>query len=266
MRYTWLTDTVTPNLDRALHYTLLWGLDAVELRTLGSGQDRVPFVNEEKLRRRLLDHDLGVSAVVPGLFEGPLSDRVTWLNDVAAFPEVAQFCTRIRCRTVLVSAFAEEAAPVPWSERADPLRRLGDVAATHNLTCAVLNEPDMAVRTGADLAALLAEVDHPNVHAAWQPATSVAAGEADVAAVVDMLCPSLTYVRCADADAEGQLVPFGEGVVDWDTIFAQLHHGAYTGPLSLLVEGTPVSTWGVRAATRLIKLDRAQRTAARPAT
>ena len=49
----WLTDTVTGDLDRALHYTSLWGLEGVELRTVGGPEDRVPFVNEAKLRRRL---------------------------------------------------------------------------------------------------------------------------------------------------------------------------------------------------------------------
>ena len=60
----WLTDTVTSDLDRALHYTLLWGLEGVELRTVGGAEDRVPFVNEAKLKRRLSEHELPVVAIV----------------------------------------------------------------------------------------------------------------------------------------------------------------------------------------------------------
>ncbi len=71
----WLPDTVTLDLDRALHYTLLWGLEGIVLRTVGGEADRVPHVNEARLKRRLSEHDLPAVAVDPGLFEQPAERR-----------------------------------------------------------------------------------------------------------------------------------------------------------------------------------------------
>ena len=133
-----LTDTVTSDLDRALHYTLLWGLEAVELRTVGGAGDRVPFVNEAKLKRRLAEAEMPVAAVVPGMFEGPAGARAAWLNELAAFDETLHFCDRIGCRRVVVSAFAAE-EPSPEAA-ADALTRAGRAAARHGIEVAVLNE------------------------------------------------------------------------------------------------------------------------------
>src|SRR5690606_13981037 len=102
----WLTDTVTPDLDRALHYTLLWGLEGVVLRAVGIHDDREPHVNEAKLQRRLAEHDVPAVAVDPGLFEGPAGDRGAWMNDLALLPDVLAFCRRIGCGTVLVGALS----------------------------------------------------------------------------------------------------------------------------------------------------------------
>ena len=79
----WLTDSVTPNLSRAVHYTLLWGLEGVVLRTVWTSDNRVPFVNEQQLRTRLQEADLPVVAIAPGLFEGHLREKaagvVSWI-------------------------------------------------------------------------------------------------------------------------------------------------------------------------------------------
>ena len=65
----WLTESVTPDLCRAVHYTLLWGLEGVVLRTVGRSGNRVPFVNERQLRTRLEEPEGQVVAVDPGLFD-----------------------------------------------------------------------------------------------------------------------------------------------------------------------------------------------------
>ena len=116
MRLAWITDTITADLDRALHYTLLWGLEAVVLRTVGRVGDRVPHVNEAKLRRRLVEHDVEAAAVDPGVLEASASDRALWLNDLAVLEETARFCRRIGCARILTGALPPESgdgAPSP---------------------------------------------------------------------------------------------------------------------------------------------------------
>lgn len=262
----WLTDTVTPDLDRALHYTLLWGLQGVELRTVGGAADRVPRVNEQKVKHSLEKSEVLPVAVSPGLFEAPLSERARWMNDLATFEETVRFCKRIGCPRVIVSAFrreegeAKREALLP-EEALRAFRRAADRAARGGLTLAVLNEPNGCCPTGTALARLLQAVDHPFVQAAWHPAAALQSGE-DPAEGLQALGERVTLVRCSDGvvDSESgawQEVSFGEGDVGWDDQLRRLHAAQFQGPLSLEVRVEPRPKEGLRAATRLIRMIRA---------
>ena len=250
----WLTDTVTSDLDRALHYTLLWGLEGVELRTVGSVADRVPFVNEEKLKRRLREHEVPVVAVVPGLFEGSVTDRAAWLNEIVRLEETLAFCKRIGCTGVVASAFTEE-TDFATEQAAEALRQAGAKAGQHGITLAVLNEDGMAHATGTALAALLTKVDHPAVQAAWDPAAAVRAGE-DPAAGLAALAGCIALVRCEDGfvqEGKWTSTPLGEGAVGWETQIATLQAQGFEGPISLNITLEPRPRHGLRMASQLIK-------------
>ena len=251
----WLTDTVTPDLDRAMHYTLLWGLEGVELRVVGKPGERVPFVNEARLRRRLEEKELEVAAIVPGMFEGPATDQAMWLNEVAGFDEVLQFCGRIGCPRVVVSAFAEEEGVSAEALAAEALRRAGNLASGHGVTLAVLNEVGMARATGTAMAALLDAVGHAAVRAAWSPATALQAGERPDEGL-EALRSHVELVRCADGLlSEGTWYPtrLGEGAVDWPKQMERLKDIRYRGPFSLEVHRVPRPLSGLHDATTLIK-------------
>lgn len=251
----WLTDTVTNNLDRALHYTLLWGLEGVELRTLGGPADRVPFVNEARLKRRTAEQDVPVLAVVPGMFEGPADDRGGWLNEVAMLEETLQFCRRIDCPCVVTSAFAAGAGE-PLAGAVEALRRAGTAAARYGVTLAVLNEDGMACATGGAVAALLDAVAHPGVRAAWSPAVALRAGE-DPEEGLAALGPRVALVRCADGRMEdGTWVAAlpGEGAVGWPRHLQRLRALGFDGPVSLEVDVEPRAKQGTRAAYQMITM------------
>lgn len=259
----WLTDTVTSDLDRALHYTLLWGLQGVELRTVGSAADRVPRVDEQKVKRSLEHDEMLPAAVSPGLFEAPLSARARWMNDLATFDETVRFCERIGCPRVVVSSFRrEENGPseaLP-EEAVRAYRRAADRAARAGLMLAVLNETDGRCQTGASLARLLDAVDRPDVQAAWNPAAALRAGEPP-AEGLRALEGRVTLVRCADgevgADGAWRSASFGQGDVGWEEQLQRLSSVGFEGPLSLEIHVEPRPREGLRAATRLIKMIRA---------
>lgn len=259
----WLTDTVTNDLHRALHYSLLWGLEGVELRTVGGEEDRVPQVNVAKIKGQLETSEMLPAAVDPGMFEGPASRRVLWLNELATFDETLRLCERIGCPRVVVSAFADE--PEGAAEYAvQALRRAGEAAAAYGITVAVLNEVGMAHPTGTALAALLEAVDHPFVRAAWHPAQALRAGE-DPREGLAALGERIALVRCADGrrtSAGWEELPFDEGAVGWEAQIDALRAQGYRGPLSLEVNVEPRPKVGLRSATRLIRLIRAARQAA----
>ena len=257
MTTAWLTDTVTPDVDRALNYTLLWGLDAVELRIVGGTSERVPHVNEQKLRRRLAEHDVPVAAIVPGLFEGPVAARAAWLNDLSRLDETLQFCARLGCSCVVVSAFAAEGFAVEAA--AEALRRAAERAARAGRTLAVLNEAGMACETGEALAAVLTAADHPTLGAAWNPVAALTAGE-DPEAGLAALAGRVALVRCANIARSGgawQPASLAEGAIDWPAQLHRLATDGFDGPLSLEVHLDPKPKWGLRQATDLIRWMRA---------
>lgn len=251
----WLTDTVTRDLDRAVHYTLLWGLEGIELRTLGTPFERVPFVNEEKLRRRMREHQLSVPAIAPGLFEGSSDNRPVWLNEIAQLEETTAFCRRFGCSCVVTSAFAAADASIQTTQ-VDALRRAGDAVARYGLTLAVMNEADMACATGVALGRLLEAIDHPAVQAAWHPAEAVRAGE-DPEEGLAALGDKVGLVRCSDGIWQaGQWTPtsLGEGAIDWERHLVSLHAQGFDGPISLEVTMEPRPRQGFRMASTLLAL------------
>lgn len=259
----WTTDVVTPDLSRAVHYTLLWGLEGVALRTVGGPGDRVPFVNEAVLRRRLDEAELPVVAVDPGLFEGPARARAGWLNDLDALLDVVQFCGRVGCGVIRVGALSP-AAPAEREAAAEGLRRAGDVAAAGGVRLAVRNEAGSGIGTGAALAGLLGAAAHPALGADWRPADALAAGEdpadglrALAEAGVEVTCVGVRDGR-AEAGGWAEAVP-GEGAVGWEGLLGALRTAGFDGPLVLDAMPGPVRTHGLRTATALIHVERAAR-------
>ncbi|MEL7360882.1 MAG: TIM barrel protein [Bacteroidota bacterium] len=260
-----LTDTVSTDLDRALHYALLWGHEGLVLRTMGRHGERIPYVNEAKLRRRLDEHEMPLVAVVSGLFEGAASDRAQGFTDLGELTEVAAFCQRFGCGIALVGALADDPDADP-AAGADLLRRAGDIAQRHQLVLAVCNAAGTACASGHSLAKLLDAVGHPHVRAAWNPVAALRGGSslaADaLAADVGALAGHVAFVTVRDgrgeAEAWSESAP-GEGAVGWSTHLAALRAGGFDGPLCLEVRGEPTGPFGLQATTSLVKLVRAQR-------
>ncbi len=261
MTPTFLTDSVTTDLDRALHYAGMWGLDALELRTVGGPNVRVPNVDERKLLRRLDEHETSVIAVSPGLFEGPISARVSLLNEVAELSDTLSFCNRIGCSIVVASSFASE-DNVDSAAAADVLRRAGDAAARKGVTLALLNEHEGAHAAPSALAELLALTNHPNVRAAYSPADAAQAGADPLD--LETLAPFVALVRVRDGEGEGanwQESVVGEGHLDVAQILTTLHAAGFDGPASLDVRREPKAKAGVRGAAHLVAAMRAAKRA-----
>lgn len=256
----WTPDIVTTDLGRAVHYTLLWGLEGVALRTVGGAGDRVPFVNEAALRRRLDEADLPVVAVDPGQFEGPAVPRAGWLNDLDALSDTVRFCERVGCGLVRIGALAS-AASADLEVAAEGLRRAADVAAQGGVRLAVRNDAETAVATGEALAALLGAAAHSALGADWRPVDALASGEAPadglralVEAGVGIACVSVRD-GAVEAGAWVEAVP-GEGGVGWGDHLGALRAAGFDGPLILDALPGPAQSHGLQTATALIQLGR----------
>lgn len=260
----WLPDTITSDLDRALHYTLLWGLEGIVVGTVGGAADRVPHVNEARLKRRLHENELPAVAVDPGLFEQPAEQRGMWMNDLVLLEETAAFCERIGCRRIIVGGLP---GTEDDDEAADALRQAGVRAARRGCTVVVRNslEREDAAEgeraTGRALADLLDAVGHPAVRACWNPADGLQAGE-EAEVGLDALSGrvELVIVRDGRPTASGwQPRPLGEGVVGWPEVLRGLHAHGFDGPLCLDLSDLESAKDGLHEATTLIRMARLAR-------
>ena len=252
---TLLTDSITPNLERALHYALLWGLEAVELRSVGGPGDRVPDVNERKLRGQLMESEMPVMAVSPALFEGHLADRAAWLNEVATLDDTLRFCSRIDCPRIVVAGFRGQTRDTQ-DDLADPFRHAAARTQGSGVQLCVSNSAAGLIRTGAELRSLLDAVGDPAVLAAWNPMAAAMAGE-DPSHGVDVLEGRIGLVRCSNGSASGngwEPRTIDSGAVDWADQIQRLRRLGFAGPLSLEVRVEPRVKTGLREATALIRM------------
>lgn len=250
-----LTDSVTYDLDRAVHYALLWGLEGLELRRVGGFNDRVPFVNEQKLKLRLVESELPVVAVDPGTFVGEIGDRAAWLNELAQLEEILQFCTRIGCERIVVSSFRGDGDGA-FGQAADALTTAGRQAGRTGIRLCVINESGYLAPTGALLAKLLNAVNLDAVGAAWDPVAAVRSGE-DPNAGLEALDRRVELVRCRNGVQMGngwEPRPIHNGEVDWSAQLRALVRVGFDGPLSLEVDVKPIAREGIRGASELIRL------------
>ena len=241
-----VTATVAPDLRAAVDSALLWGAEAVVLRTVGRG--RVPDVNEARVRALLEEAETPAVAVDPGLFEGPADARAMWLDDLESLAALAPFCRRLGCETVIVGPLA--GADREANAAAEPLRRAGDAAARHGLRLAVRN--DGAAPEAAALADLVAAVDHEAVLATWSVAASRRAGEDSARAAAALAGRPLALVEADEAFALAP--PEASGLL-------ALARGGFSGPVALAFGGVPED--GLGTTTALVRSIRQARRALR---
>ena len=256
-----LTDTVTFDIERAVHYALLWGLEGVELRSVGGANDRIPFVNESKVRSRLRESELPAVAVGPAAFITHVDDRAAWMNDLVQLDETLNLCKRLGCERVVVSSFKGQDGSIgdpstSLKTAVDALQRAGRKAAQKGITLCVLNEQGYLAPHGAGLADLLDAVDSDAVMAAWSPAEALLSGE-DPNDGLRAIADRVALVRCRNGASKGngwEPRSIDSGEIDWSAQLALLASAGFDGPVCLEVEAEPQAKAGLHDATALIRM------------
>lgn len=95
MRAVWQPESVTRRMSEITSTALLWGFDALELRSVGGPEDRVPHVSERLIRTSCMEADLTVAALDPEFFTGPVEEKAAWMNELAMLPDVIRLARRL---------------------------------------------------------------------------------------------------------------------------------------------------------------------------
>lgn len=263
MQPVWNPDSLTLDLDRAIHYTLFWGLEGLVLREVGNPGEIIPNVNEHRLTEKTNEENLPVVAVDPCLFEGPSSDRARWMNELLLVEEVVAFCKRVRCPAIIVGSLSPRSESLSMSGSVEVLRQAATQAEKHNIHLLLSNDSSTFCDSGRQLSQLLTEINHPSVCAFWRPVESAKCGEdpdEGLSALLDAGC-KVGLVEASNtnqSEAEQRWYPSTllSGVVDWNRQFEQLAESKYDGPVMLSVQAEPKAKTGLADAGAMISLIR----------
>jgi L-ribulose-5-phosphate 3-epimerase len=225
-----VSDEISPDFREAVRYGKEWGISIFELRMLKTG--RVPDVDRSELqdiKTAVKQNGLRISALSPGLFKLPLSEKSRIENEILnVLPRTLALAGEFDAPLVIVFGFRREENESPDSLRraVDWMRRVAEQATREGITLAVENEPGFWCDSGRNTAAFIEAVNSPTLGVNWDPCNAYGAGETPFPDGYESIRKSVVNVHAKDTQKGSlvQCVPVGEGVIDWKNQLKALMH------------------------------------------
>lgn len=216
-----VSDEISPDFSEAVRYGNAWGISLYELRVLKSG--RVPQVDPaelNELRNLVSDHRLTISALSPGIFKHPLSQKRDLERELTeVLPRTLDLAERFNATMLIVFGFRKEPDETAGnSARASEyLHRAAEQAARHGITVAVENEPGFWCDSGANTAKIIETAETASLRANWDPCNGYGTAEVPFPDGYEAVKHFIANVHVKDT-RKGSLiecVPVGDGAIDW---------------------------------------------------
>ena len=148
--------------------------------------------------------------------------------------EVVTVCTGSRDPRDQWRHHPDNATPEAWEEFVAEMRRLLVLADRHGVTIGVEPEPGNVVSSPERARAMLDLFDHPRLGIVLDPANlfetaaGLRGGEV-VDAAVDLLADRIVLAHAKDRNGDGEVVPAGQGVVDFRRFLGRLRRAGFDG-------------------------------------
>jgi L-ribulose-5-phosphate 3-epimerase len=230
------------------------GISGAELRVLW-GRNILDLSDAELDRAQavLTEHNLRVVSIASPLLKcvlpgsEPLDSRFerdifgsthTYEDQPRLMRRACQIAHRVGAPVIRVFSFWRALEPGRCADRVvEALRNFAVEAAAEGLILGLENEHTCNAGTGAEAAALVKAVNHPNLKVVWDLANAYVAGENAFPGGYHALSPrDIAHVHAKDCRVEGgkpQWTPLGTGALDWKGQFAALVADGYRGWVSL---------------------------------
>lgn len=177
------------------------------------------------------------NGVVPLTIAGDLN-----CDDAASIESVLAACTA--AKSIGVTHYFISAKGNDRNAAMAVLKRIGGRAAENGVTICLETHPPFCLNA-EEMARTMREVQHPNVRINFDTANIFYYNQnMDSADELEKIISSVASVHLKDTDGgfkSGNFPVFGRGVVRFPEIFKTLHAHAFTGPLTMEVEGALVS-------------------------
>jgi sugar phosphate isomerase/epimerase len=249
-----ISDGFSDDFEEALKLMKGYGLEWVEIRHIW-GHVYNTEASPEQIRRvrELLDqYGFHVSVVSTAFYKCTLpgTTPVGKMRDAYPYAEQMEMLKRAADRahawgteTLRVFTFWRVAEPEKIAERvAEELEKAAEVARRAGVRLAIEDEGACNVKTGHELARLLAAVKAPNVGANWDVGNPVFSGEVSFPSGYDVLPKNRIWhmhvkgVACETPGKQCHDAPADQGSIDLVGQFRALRRDHYTGTISLECE------------------------------
>lgn len=272
-----ITDEFSPDLEVAAEAMSKIGMTGAELRVLGD--KNIMDLTDEELDRakRILDgKGLQVISIASPLLKCVLPDSPEidsrFQHDIFASkhtyedqPRLAARAFEIAHRTgakiIRVFSYWRTIEPLKCFDRiVAALGELAEKASKEDLIIGLENEQACNLATGAEAAAALKAVEHPNLKLVWDPANALVSGENPFPYGYRLVPANrIAHVHAKDCHMKGlkpEWGPLGTRGVDWkgqiDALLADGYRGYislethWAGPAGDKFQGSTICGWNLK--------------------
>jgi len=272
-----ITDEFAPDLETAAQamtgagitgaeLSVLWGRNILDLDDAALGRAKAILDSHAlkvvSIASPLLKCVLAGSEPLDSRFERDIfGSSHTYEDQPRLMRRACEIAHRMGAPVIRVFSFWRALEPGRCFDRvAEALRANARQAAAEDLILALENEHACNAGTGAETAALVRAVDHPNLKVVWDLANAYVAGEKAFPDGYRALRPGdIAHVHAKDCRLESgkpEWGPLGTGALDWKRQFAALVADGYRGWVSLethwpgpggdKLQGSVICAWSLR--------------------
>ena len=247
MKLAVFTDEVTQDLEKAVKFATGFKLDGVELRSVWDKPVHALTDDELKRVRDLLgEADLSVPCISSPVFKCDLDDAAAQKEHLEFLRRSIEAAKVLDTNIIRIFTFWKKGPSAPvWQRIKDQFRPAVPIAEGEGIILGLENEASTFCATAAETKRFITEMGSSAIKSVWDPCNELYAGEGitpfpDAYRLVEPLMAHL-HVKDAgkDASGEAQIMPVGDGDVDWKGQFVDLITKGYQGFISLETHWRP---------------------------
>ncbi|MBL9203970.1 MAG: sugar phosphate isomerase/epimerase [Opitutaceae bacterium] len=239
--FTFISDEVSQDVSRVIAFAQRRGITGIELRSMfgKSFRDLTPE-DVKQIKSHLADAGLSVHGCATPVFKCGLDDIAAHHEHRDVFRRSVDVALTLGCPLLRVFTFLRKPSPPSHEDViriAEHLMSLLDLLP-EGLRLGVENEASCLIGTGAESAALLAQLPDPRVGLIWDPCNVLYIPEHRGAATegFDRLAARVVHIHAKDAARTASGVEarcMGNGDVGWARHIRDLHQFNFQGLVSL---------------------------------
>lgn len=271
MRVSVFTDELSADIDTALELAEDLGLEAVDLRGVGSSRyPRVSPLLRKHVPTLLREYRVEVITISPGLFKIPYpapiskearalrwdhalsysdwdaAERALHMQVTELLPLSIEAAVEVGAQAINCFSFDRAGAPSDASAPAaavETLRSAADLAAAASLKLLIENEATCWGSTAASTAMLLEAIQHPAIALTWDPANAFKAGDdrpfPDGYARIKSYVAHVHFKDARFDKSIGSRAFAYDGILDWAGQIKALTTDAYAGAITVETHQRP---------------------------